>query len=113
MNDSPAIVSSIMSDSVVLVTGVNGFLASATTLELLRRGYRVKGTRSQAKADAFTNKYPQSKRFIEWAIISDLDRPGIFDGVMDGVDYVPHIATPVFFGFTDNEKQRLRCCDRP
>jgi len=99
----------MMSGPVVLVTGVNGYLASAVALELSRRAYRVKGTvRSQSKADAFLKKYPDLKPHIEFAIVADLDKPGAFDKLLVGVDYVLHIATPVSFDFTDNVKDVLR-----
>ncbi|EJU06665.1 NADP-binding protein [Dacryopinax primogenitus] len=94
---------------VVLVTGVNGFLASAVTLELVRHAFRVKGTvRSQAKADAFLAKYPHTAQSITFVVLPVLDTPGAFDTAMEGVDYVLHLATPIFFGFTDNEKEMLR-----
>lgn len=49
----------------VLVTGVNGFLASHIALNLLERGYKVRGTvRSQEKADwiteAIAKRYPDA-----------------------------------------------------
>jgi nucleoside-diphosphate-sugar epimerase len=33
-----------MTDSTVLVTGISGFIAKHCALDLLRQGYRVRGT---------------------------------------------------------------------
>ena len=42
-----------MSDKMILLTGISGFIAKHCAVELLRAGYRVRGTvRSLGKADA-------------------------------------------------------------
>ncbi|KZT60841.1 NAD(P)-binding protein [Calocera cornea HHB12733] len=98
-----------MPTDTVLVTGVTGFVGSHVALELLKEGYKIRATaRSQRKADEWTAKYPQGKENIEWGIVPDLSVPGAFDGLMEGIDYVVHIATPVSVGFKDNEKDMLR-----
>ncbi|EJT98086.1 NADP-binding protein [Dacryopinax primogenitus] len=55
---------------VVLVTGASGFVGAAVTLELLKQGYKAKGTvRSQEKADAFDAVYPEHTGSITWSIV--------------------------------------------
>ncbi|KZP00299.1 NAD(P)-binding protein [Calocera viscosa TUFC12733] len=97
-----------MTVETVLVTGVTGFVGSHVALQLLEHGYKIRATaRSQHKADAWTEKYPHSNGEIDWAIVPDLSIPGAFDGIMENIDYVVHIATPVAVGFKDNEKDML------
>ncbi|KZO93978.1 NAD-P-binding protein [Calocera viscosa TUFC12733] len=92
----------------VLVTGANGFLGAATVLELLTRGYKVKGVvRSQDKADAFIRQYPQFKANLKFAIIPSLtDEAGYLAATLD-VDYIIHTASPFSFSFKDNLKDCL------
>ncbi|KZT54781.1 NAD(P)-binding protein [Calocera cornea HHB12733] len=92
----------------VLVTGANGFLGAATVLELLARGYRVKGVvRSQHKADAFLQQYPQYATNLKFAIIpSFTDEKALLAVTLD-VDYIIHTASPFSLSFEDNVKDCL------
>ncbi|ORY92678.1 NAD-P-binding protein [Leucosporidium creatinivorum] len=92
----------------VLITGVSGFVGSATTLEFLQKGWRVRGTvRSQAKADAWLKKYPEHANNIEFVIVKELAEDGAFDEAIKGVDAVAHTASPFFTTFKDNVKDML------
>ena len=73
--------------SVVLVTGVNGYIASHIAEQLLEHGYRVRGTvRDAFKADymhaLFDEKYGGDA--FEVQIIKDMATDGAFDEVMKG-----------------------------
>ncbi|KAL8276665.1 hypothetical protein RQP46_010933 [Phenoliferia psychrophenolica] len=98
-----------MAQKLVLITGANGFLGSATTLEFLKQGWRVRGTvRSRDKADAWEAKYPEHKKNLEWVIVKDLADDGAFDEAIKGVDAVAHTASPFNFAFKDNVKDMLK-----
>ncbi|OJJ78522.1 aldehyde reductase II [Aspergillus glaucus CBS 516.65] len=90
----------------VLVTGVNGFLASHLALNLLERGYKVRGTvRSHDKADwireAVTKRYPNAS--FEVVVVPNISVPGAFDDPVQGVDGVAHVASDLSFGNDPNK----------
>ncbi|KZP01480.1 NAD-P-binding protein [Calocera viscosa TUFC12733] len=101
--------SAIASPAVVLITGGNGFVGTATVLELIKQGYKVKAIiRSQAKADAFIHQYPVQSSSIEWVIVTDLTNDEAMNTAAADVDYVIHVATPFSFTFTDNVNTILK-----
>lgn len=93
-------------DKRVLLTGISGFLGSHTAIRLLQEGYHVRGTlRDMERA-----------RDIEWLILesgapaerlefaqADLLDDSIWQGLMSGVDYVMHIASPFPRGVPEQE----------
>jgi nucleoside-diphosphate-sugar epimerase len=98
--------------STVLVTGINGFLGARVALELLRSGYRVKGSlRSQSKGDAFLAALPSQHRDgVSFVTVEDIVRPGAYEasGALTGVSAVCHVASPTPKGpIEDNARQML------
>lgn len=90
----------------VLVTGVNGFLASHISLNLLGQGYKVRGTvRSQEKAnwitEAMTRHYHSGS--FETVVVPDISVPGAFDAAIKGVQGIVHVANDLSFGSDPNE----------
>ncbi|KAF9567222.1 NAD(P)-binding protein [Agrocybe pediades] len=81
-----------MSKELVLVTGATGFIASHTIDELIKRGYRVRGTVRSAKYQNVvdTVKVPG----LEFVEINDV-ATGDFTEALKGVDAVLHIACPL------------------
>ncbi|KAI0634955.1 NAD-P-binding protein [Trametes polyzona] len=79
----------------VLISGLNGFIATDIAFAFLEAGYRVRGTvRSQAKADIWL-KLPAFAPYIasgqiHIAFVPDIVKPGAFDDALDGVDYFLH-----------------------
>lgn len=74
--------------SLVLVTGVNGYIGSHIAKQLLEHGYRVRGTvRDAYKADymylLFDKNY--GKDVFEVQIVKDMATEGAFDEVMKGL----------------------------
>lgn len=75
------------SNNVVLLTGVNGHLASGIALRLVEHGYRVRGTvRSLARGDFV--KQELANRGYEHALeiveVPDITVDGVFDSAMEG-----------------------------
>ncbi|KZP01478.1 NAD-P-binding protein [Calocera viscosa TUFC12733] len=100
--------SATASPAVVFVTGGNGFLGTTTVLELIKQGYKVKGTiRSQAKADAFNKKYPTQSSSIDWVVVPELTNEIDMTTATADVDYVIHMASPFRFNFKDSVKEVL------
>ncbi len=80
----------------VLISGVNGYLATDVALAFLKVGYRVRGTvRSQAKADAWL-ALPSFAPFassgqLECTLVKDITAEESFAGApLEGVDYFIH-----------------------
>lgn len=81
----------------VLVTGATGFIATHLILQLLERGYSVRGTaRSAEKAGALNrilSDYAGKPVEIELVSAELLSDEG-WDEAVAGMDYVQHIASP-------------------
>ncbi|OQD60249.1 hypothetical protein PENPOL_c026G07640 [Penicillium polonicum] len=90
-----------MPASLVFVTGATGFIGSATALEALKAGYRLRigvRKRSEKLEDVLAGYRDQ----LEFVTIPDLTDEAAFRGKLDGVDYVLHLASPVAPG-TDQD----------
>ncbi|KAK0613194.1 hypothetical protein B0T14DRAFT_498746 [Immersiella caudata] len=87
--------------SLILITGVNGYLASELALQLLTLGYRVRGTvRSLSKANFLTTDVLKS-HYTSGAFtvitVPTLDGPNAFSEAVKDVSIIFHVAT---FGFS-------------
>lgn len=80
--------SAIPKESIVLVTGVNGYIGSHTADQLLSLGYKVRGTvrdatKSQWAQQLFDKKYGKGK--FELFVVSDIAIDGAFDEAVKGM----------------------------
>ena len=92
--------SAIEKGSLVLVTGVSGYIASHTALQLLEAGYNVRGTvRSKEKAEwlyeLFDKKY--GKGTFEAVVVPDMMAEDAFNEAIKGVKGVCHMASVMTF----------------
>lgn len=98
------------SSSIILLTGINGYIASHTALILLQKGYTVRGTsRSATTLDRLLSQ-PAFKAYasisplpIQHVVISNITDPGAFDEAVKGCHAVIHTASPVDFRLTTTE----------
>ncbi|TCD62913.1 hypothetical protein EIP91_006240 [Steccherinum ochraceum] len=95
--------------SLVLLTGINGHVASAIALRLLERGYRVRGTvrvLSSARTvhDVLTKQFG-TERLEIIAVGEDIAKEGVFDSAVKGVDAVIHTPSPVMLDSKHPEEQ--------
>jgi dihydroflavonol-4-reductase len=81
----------------VLLTGITGFLGSHTAIQLLNKGYQVIGTmRDLKRADAIKSVIAQHTDKIAHLsfVQASLEQQEVWNEVMQGIDYVQHIASP-------------------
>lgn len=82
----------------VLVTGASGYIAQHVILQLLAKGYRVRGTiRSLDKAPALKAllaAHDPAANDIE-LVAANLSSDDGWDAAVTGCDYVQHVASPI------------------
>ncbi|CAG7944432.1 unnamed protein product [Penicillium nalgiovense] len=90
-----------MSNELIFITGATGFIGSATAVEALKAGYRLRVClrRPSEQLQTLLSEYSDQ---VEFVIISDLTDEAAFDGKLKGVDYVLHLASPLPHG-TDKQ----------
>ncbi|KOS39372.1 hypothetical protein ACN38_g9804 [Penicillium nordicum] len=90
-----------MSAPLIFITGATGFIGSATAVEALKAGYRLRiGIRKKSdKLESILSDYGEQ---LEFVTIPDLTEEAAFRGKLDGVDYILHLASPLAHG-TDKE----------
>ncbi|CAK3972479.1 aldehyde reductase [Lecanosticta acicola] len=86
--------------STILITGINGMIASHCADQALRHGYKVRGTtRSLEKnswmPELFDKKYGSG--LFELVKVEDMQQPGAFNEAMQGCSAVMHTASIVTF----------------
>jgi len=94
----------------VVVTGCSGYIGTVLTQELLKKGYRVRGTvRSlvdEAKVSHLKSLCPDAPYPLE-LFAADLLQPGSFQKAFEGCDYVFHTASPVMFSTPKDPQKEL------
>mgnify|MGYP001161410831 CR=1 FL=1 len=93
----------------VLVTGASGYIALHCILELLKNGYRVKGSlrdlnREDEVRDSLGSKFNDNN--LEFCKLNLLNDEGWDDAVSD-CEYLFHIASPCFVEEPKNEKELI------
>jgi dihydroflavonol-4-reductase len=95
----------------VLVTGASGFLAQHVILQLLEKGYEVRGTlRSMKRADevrAILGKYDARAASIEF-VEADLGADAGWAEAVKGCTYVQHVASPFPAVHPKDESELIR-----
>ena len=80
--------SAIPKGSIVLITGVNGFISSHIADQLLEAGYRVRGTtrnieKIKALKELWENKYGPDQ--VEFVVVEDMSTEGAFNEAVKGI----------------------------
>jgi nucleoside-diphosphate-sugar epimerase len=90
-----------MSNELIFITGATGFIGSATAVEALKAGYRLRVClrRPSEQLQTLLSEYSDQ---VEFVIVPDLTDEAAFDGKLNGVDYVLHLASPLPHG-TDKQ----------
>ncbi|KAJ5976929.1 NAD dependent epimerase/dehydratase [Penicillium viridicatum] len=84
----------------VLVTGVNGYVASHVAKQLLARGFKVRGTvRDLERTSWLVNDVfkTYTNDDFELVTIKDFTAEGVYDSAIKGVSAIAHVASVVTF----------------
>lgn len=86
-----------MSKGLIFITGASGFIGSATAVEALKAGYslRICLRKPSEQLKSVLSKYSNQ---VEFVTVPDLTNETAFDGKLNGVDYVLHLASPLVHG---------------
>ncbi|RVX69098.1 hypothetical protein B0A52_06811 [Exophiala mesophila] len=84
---------------VVLITGINGYIASHIGLQFLNKGYTVRGTSRSlaARAHLLADAFKGFEHKYEHSVVPNIAVPGAFDEAVRGVHLIIHTASPVDF----------------
>jgi dihydroflavonol-4-reductase len=87
-----------MKEEKVLITGASGFIGSHIIIQLLEKGYKVRGTlRNMKRAESMLEIYRKHVSFpddqMEFAEVDLLKDEG-WDEAAEGCDYLLHVASP-------------------
>ncbi|OJD31163.1 nad dependent epimerase dehydratase family protein [Diplodia corticola] len=98
-----------MSGELVFITGAAGFLGANVVLEALKAGYRVRASvrkDSQVKQlESYFN--PEFGSKAEFVIVPDITKSDAYDGLLGGVSYVFHVASPLAPPSTNWKKDHI------
>jgi dihydroflavonol-4-reductase len=91
-----------MTENLILVTGITGFVGKWTAIQLLKQGYRVRGTlrsmagkAAQVRSSIAANAGADSLARLDLVELDILEDRGWADAMQGGVAAVMHIATAI------------------
>ncbi|KAK7530890.1 uncharacterized protein J3D65DRAFT_671812 [Phyllosticta citribraziliensis] len=95
-----------MTGELVFVTGAAGFIGTHAVDAALKAGFRVRGSvRRESQIEQLQNHF--KSKAADFVIVRDITKPGAYDGVLEGVDYVFHVASPLPSQATDFKKNLI------
>ncbi|XP_070545375.1 uncharacterized protein [Ptychodera flava] len=97
--------------NLVLVTGASGFIAAHVTQQLLRAGYRVRGTvrslQNKDKVAPLRNLCPDAEHELE-LVEADLLKPDTWKTALEGCTHVIHVASPFPLAIPNDENEVIK-----
>ncbi|KAF7921519.1 uncharacterized protein EAE97_011308 [Botrytis byssoidea] len=85
-----------MPSSLVFITGATGFIGASTALAALNAGYRLRiSVRKESQIDSLNNIFSDHANSLEFVVVPDITVPGAFSKVLDNVEYILHLASPL------------------
>ncbi|KAJ5761860.1 uncharacterized protein N7511_005242 [Penicillium nucicola] len=83
-------------NALVFITGATGFIGSQVALATLEAGYRVRlCVRKPDQKQLLEERYSRFASKVEVALLPDITNTSAFIGLLNGVDYVFHLASPM------------------
>jgi nucleoside-diphosphate-sugar epimerase len=95
-----------MTKELVLVTGATGHLGFRTLVFTLQHGFKARvALRKLEKAEHLkaTKSLKLFLKDIEFVEVPDITATGAYDEAIRGVDYVIHVASPIYSGLDPND----------
>lgn len=93
----------------LFLTGSSGLVGNRCLIKALQDGFKViASVRSVEKSEAVRQSVAKfvSRENLDFIILDDMTRDGVFDDVIQTVDFVVHVASPLWTvtDFSDMEK---------
>ncbi|KAK0487355.1 D-lactaldehyde dehydrogenase [Armillaria novae-zelandiae] len=89
-------------NSIVLVTGANGFVGTWIVGGLLKGGYSVRATvRNEGRGNHLLDIYKSHGNKLKLVAVGDISQSGALDDAVKGVDAIIHTASPVHLSADD------------
>lgn len=86
------------------MTGATGFIGAHVVDNLLAKGLKVRGsTRSIKKGEEMKAARPLYASQLDFVVVEDFTKIGVFDSVMEGIDAVIHVASVRYLQQTSHE----------
>ncbi|KAJ6263883.1 Dihydroflavonol-4-reductase [Drechslerella dactyloides] len=79
----------------MLITGATGMVGSAIVLKVLEAGYNVLLTVRKEDQIPWLKEVFKHDAQVKFATVPDFMKPGAFDEVVKGMDYIIHTASPI------------------
>lgn len=95
----------------VLLTGITGFLGSHTAIQLLNKGYAVRGTlRDMARAESMRHVIAAHAQTVDHLSFfeAELTDAAVWEGATAGMDFVMHVASPFPRKLPKHEDELIR-----
>ena len=88
-----------LSETIILITGINSYIGSHVGVLLLSQGYTVRGTSRSASAKTRLTSGPYAPYISTYqhTLVPDITTPSAFDTAVAGVHAIVHVASPVDF----------------
>jgi nucleoside-diphosphate-sugar epimerase len=85
-----------MAPKLIFITGATGFIGSQVVASALNDGYRVRlSVRKAEQVEKLEALFLSHSSMLEFVIVPDITKMDAFDGKLDGVNYVFHLASPM------------------
>jgi nucleoside-diphosphate-sugar epimerase len=85
-----------MAQERIFITGSTGFIGSHVVDMALKSGYRVRlSVRRDTQITLLKELFPNFLDHMEFVVVPDITKPGAFKGLLNGVDYIFHLASPM------------------
>ena len=91
-----------MSKQIVLISGATGHLGFRTLVVALQAGYRARIALRKLEQSKKLENTASIKPYldsIEFVQVPDITAANAYDEAIKGVDFVLHIASPIYSGF--------------
>ncbi|PQE17532.1 hypothetical protein CJF30_00009508 [Rutstroemia sp. NJR-2017a BBW] len=99
-----------MSGALILITGVSGHVGFRVLVEALMRGYRVRAVvrrEEQMTQIINTASVQPFEKNLTFVVIEELSKNGAFDGTLEGVEGIVHVASPLPFESNDYKTEMI------